>query len=162
MFNALCLSYSRIPAVLAGDGYLPRVLTKRLPRGGAPWVSVLVCSLAWMLTLGLPFERLVSLDILLYGTSLVLEFVTLVLLRVREPDLARPFRVPGGLVGACAIGVGPVALLGFALVKNAGEQVLGVSALAFGAVVMAVGPVAYFAARAVRRRRGFTSAGPVR
>jgi amino acid transporter len=157
MFNALCLSYSRIPAVLAEDGYLPSVLARRLPRGGAPWVSVLVCSLAWTLSLGFSFERLVSLDILLYGTGLVLEFITLVILRVREPDLPRPFRVPGGLVGACALGVGPVALLGFALVKNAGEQIAGVSALAFGALVVGLGPVAYAVARAVR----FTSAGPV-
>ena len=162
MFNALCLSYSRIPAVLAEDGYLPPVLARRLPRGGAPWVSVLVCSLAWMLSLGLPFERLVSLDILLYGTSLLLEFVSLAILRIREPDLPRPFRVPGGLLGACVIGVGPVALLGFALVKNAGEQVLGISALVFGGLVMAVGPIAYAAASARRGRRGFTAAGPLR
>ncbi len=153
MFNALCLSYSRLPAVLAEDGYLPRVLARRLPRGGAPWVSVLVCSLAWTLSLGLPFERLVSLDILLYGSSLVLEFVALLILRVREPGLARPFRVPGGLFGACVIALGPIALLGFALVKNAGEKVLGVSALAFGALVVALGPVVYAVTFAVRRRR---------
>ncbi len=162
MFNALCLSYSRIPAVLAEDGYLPSVLARRLPRGGAPWVSVIVCSLAWMLSLGLPFERLVSLDILLYGTSLVLEFVSLVILRVREPDLPRPFRVPGGTAGACLLGVGPLALLGFALVKNAGEQVLGLRALVFGGLVMAAGPVAYAAASARRRRRGFAAAAPLR
>ena len=162
MFNALCLSYSRIPAVLAEDGYLPSVLARRLPRGGAPWVSVLVCALAWTLSLGFPFERLVSLDILLYGSSLVLEFVSLVILRVREPDLPRPFRVPGGIVGACVLGAGPVALLSFALVKNAGEEVMGVSALVFGALVMAMGAVAYSAASAVRRRRSFTSAGRVR
>jgi amino acid transporter len=160
MFNALCLSYSRIPAVLAQDGYLPAVLAWRLPRGGAPWVSVLVCSLAWTLSLGFSFERLVSLDILLYGSSLVLEFVALVILRVREPDLPRPFRVPGGIVGACALGLGPVALLGFALVKNAGEEVAGMSALAFGALVVALGPVTYAALRG--RARRFTSAGRVR
>jgi amino acid transporter len=160
MFNALCLSYSRVPAVLAEDGYLPSALARRLPRGGAPWVSVLVCSLAWTLSLGLSFERLVSLDILLYGSSLLLEFVALVILRVREPDLARPFRVPGGVVGAIALGVGPLALLGFALVKNADEEVAGMSALAFGAVVVALGPLTYALLRG--RARRFTSAGPVR
>jgi amino acid transporter len=150
MYSALCLSYSRLPAVLADDGYLPRVLSRRFVRSGTPWVAVLVSSLAWMLTLGLSFERLVSLDILLYGTSLLLEFVTLVVLRVREPSLPRPFRVPGGIVGAVALGVGPVGLLGFALVKNAHEQIAGVSALLFGSAVVLLGPVTYAVTRRVK------------
>jgi amino acid transporter len=147
MFNALCLSYSRLPAVLAEDGYLPRVLARRFRRGGAPWVAVLACSTAWTLSLGLSFERLVSLDILVYGTSLVLEFVALVVLRVREPQLPRPFRVPGGTVGAAALGVGPVAMLAFALVKNAGERVGQVNALVFALGVVLAGPIVYVASR---------------
>jgi amino acid transporter len=147
MFNALCLSYARLPAVLAEDGYLPRVLARRFAKNDAPWVAVLACALGWTLSLGLSFERLVSLDILLYGTSLVLEFVALVVLRVREPGLARPFRVPGGMAGAAALGLGPTALLAVALVKNADEQVMGMNSLVFGLSVMALGCVAYAAAR---------------
>jgi amino acid transporter len=147
MYSALCLSFSRLPVVLAEDGYFPRALTRRLPRSGAPWVSVLACSLAWTLTLGFSFERLVSLDILLYGTSLILEFVALVVLRLREPDLPRPFRVPGGTYGAVALGLGPVALLAAALVKNANEQVLGMNALVFGLGVSGLGWLAYAATR---------------
>jgi amino acid transporter len=153
MFNALCLSYSRLPAVLAEDGYLPRVLARRLRRGGAPWVAVLACAVAWALSLGLSFERLVSLDILVYGTSLVLEFVALVVLRVREPDLPRPFRVPGGTLGAAALGVGPVLLLGFALVKNLDEQVGGVNALVFAGGVLLAGPIAYALGRRLGRAK---------
>jgi len=46
------------------------------------------------LCLGLGFERLVTIDILLYGASLSLEFVALVVLRIREPELRRPFAFP--------------------------------------------------------------------
>jgi amino acid transporter len=152
MYSALCLSWSRLPAVLAEDGYLPRVLARRTPRSAVPWVSVIACSAAWMLSLGLSFERLVSLDILLYGTSLVLEFVALVVLRVREPELKRPFRVPGGTLGAVAVGIAPTALLGFALVKNAGEQLAGVNALVFGGGVMLLGWLAYALTRPKRTR----------
>jgi amino acid transporter len=150
MSTALCLSYSRLPAALADAGYLPRVFAKRLPRSGAPWASVLACTGAWTLSLGLSFERLVSLDILLYGASLVLEFVALAVLRVREPSLARPFRVPGGPLAAAALGLGPLALMGFALAKNYRERMGGMSALAFGVFVMLLGPVAYAAARKLR------------
>lgn len=164
MFNALCLSYSRVPAVLAEGGYLPEVFARRLPRAGVPWVSVLACSLAWMLSLGLSFDRLVSLDILLYGTSLILEFVALVALRLREPELPRPFRVPGGIGVACALGVGPALLLGFALVKNANEEIMGVNALVFGAAVMLAGPAAYALGRPRARvvERGLARDGSVR
>ena len=159
MYSALCLSYSRLPAVLAEDGYLPSLFARRLPRSGAPWASVLACSVAWVLSLGLSFERLVSLDILLYGGSLLLEFVALVVLRVREPNLARPFRVPAGLFGAAAIGVGPLALLVFALVKNAHERFAGMNALVFALGVIFLGPVAYAATRRLALRSNARIAG---
>ncbi len=66
-----------------------------------------------------------TIDILLYGVSLSLEFVALVVLRVREPDLPRPFRVPGGMFGAVAVGIAPMLLLGFSVVRSEHEQVLG-------------------------------------
>jgi hypothetical protein len=85
----------------------------------------------------------VTLDILVYGLSLVLEFLALVELRVREPQLARPFRVPGGMIGAVAVGIAPVALLGFDLVRSQSEQILGISSFAFGALVIGAGVLAY-------------------
>jgi amino acid transporter len=152
MYSALCLSYSRLPVVLARDGYLPQVFTRRLAHG-APWAAVLACSTLWTLSLGLSFDRLVSLDILLGGSSLVLELVALVVLRIREPALPRPFRIPGGIAATVGVAVGPVLLLGFALVKNLHEEVAGMNALLFGLGVALLGPVAYLVSRLVLRVR---------
>jgi hypothetical protein len=110
-------------------------------------VSVLACSAGWALALGFTFERLISIDLVLYGGALVLEFVALVVLRVREPGLVRPFRVPGGLFTACVIGLGPTGLIGFALWAARGERVAGLPALGFAALVAAAGPVVYLAVR---------------
>jgi amino acid transporter len=96
MFNALVMSYSRLPLAMARDGMLPKVFAKLSARTQAPWVAILVCAACWALCLGLGFRRLITLDIMLYGASLMLEFVTLVVLRIREPGLKREFRVPGG------------------------------------------------------------------
>ena len=63
--------------------------------------------------------------------------------RVREPDLPRPFRVPGGLVGAVALGIPPILLLGFSVIRSETEQVLGMSSFAFGMLLIAAGVVAY-------------------
>ena len=92
---------------------------------------------------GLGFERLVTIDILLYGASLSLEFAALVSLRVREPNLRRPFRVPGGMFGAIAVGIAPVLLLGFSISRSQHEQVFGMSSFAFGMILIAVGMIAY-------------------
>jgi amino acid transporter len=153
MFNALMMSYTRVPYALAEEGLLPKVITWRT-EAGVPWVSVLLCSVAWALALGLSFERLISIDLVLYGAALMLEFVALVVLRVKEPALARPFRVPGGLWGAVGIGVGPALLIGFALWAARGERVAGLPALAFAAIVAAAGPVVYLAAKRSRAAWG--------
>jgi amino acid transporter len=149
-FNSLVMSYSRLPVAMAEDGHLPKIFTRKL-KDGAPWVAIIVLGIAWGASLGLSFDKLIMLDILLYGASLVLEFLALIVLRIREPQLVRPFRVPGGLFGAIAVGIGPTALLLIALIKNRGEQLdlgrLGnVSQLGFGLVLMALGVVYYFVA----------------
>lgn len=152
MFNALILSYSRLPLAMAWDGMLPRVFAKVSPKTKAPWVSILICAMCWALCLGLRFERLITLDIMLYGASLSLEFVTLVALRIREPGLKREFRVPGGLAGAILTGALPVGLLGLALVKSNRETILGMNGLLFGALIIASGFLCYAASAGLRRR----------
>ncbi|HLJ77615.1 MAG TPA: APC family permease, partial [Acidobacteriaceae bacterium] len=127
MFNALVMSYSRLPLAMALDGMLPRVFAKLQPKTRAPWVAIIVLAIGWACSLGLGFERLVTIDILVYGTSLVLEFLALVVLRIREPNLPRAFRVPGGMFGAVMVGVCPALLLGFSIVRSGQEQILGMS-----------------------------------
>jgi len=149
MFNALVMSYSRLPLAMARDGMLPKVFAKT-NRRNAPWVAILVCATGWALCLGLGFQRLITLDIMLYGASLMLEFVTLVVLRIREPELKREFRVPGGLPGAILAGLFPLGLLLLALVKSGSETVLGINGLLFGALMIAAGFAVYAATRRLR------------
>jgi amino acid transporter len=146
MFNALMLSYARVPYALAKDGLLPRFLT-RTTATQVPWASVVVCAIAWALALNLSFERLISIDLVLYGAALLLEFVALVVLRLREPALVRPFRIPGGTPVAIAAGVGPALLIAFALYAARDEHVGPLPALIFAALVAAAGPLAYLLAR---------------
>jgi amino acid transporter len=143
MFNALVMSYSRLPLAMAQDGMLPSFFGKLHPRTRAPWVAILVLAAGWACCLGLGFARLVTIDLLVYGASIMLEFVALVWLRVREPDLPRPFRVPGGMFGAIAIGIAPLLLLGFSVVRSQHEEIFGLSSFAFGMILIGAGVVAY-------------------
>jgi amino acid transporter len=114
---------------------------------------VIICGIGWALALNLPFERLISIDLVLYGSSLLLEFVALVVLRIREPELERPFRA-GNFGFACLLGVGPAALIGYALYVSRGEKLIGsLSALAFASVVGLGGPLLYWITLARQARR---------
>jgi len=143
MFNALVMSYSRLPLAMAQDGMLPKIFGKRTARSRSPWVAIVVLAVLWAPCLLLGFERLVTIDILLYGASLGLEFAALIWLRIREPELPRPFRVPGGMFGAVAIGVAPMMMLGFSIFRSQHETVFGMSSFAFGMILMAAGVLAY-------------------
>jgi amino acid transporter len=155
MFNALVMSYTRLPMAMAEEGMLPRALATR-NRRGVPWVSVLFCGLAWALALSLSFERLITIDLVLYGSSLLLEFVALVVLRIKEPSLARPFKA-GNLAFAIALGVGPAALIGYALYASRADAVkLGgasIPALLFSLLVGLLGPVLYWVTAGPHRER---------
>ena len=150
MFNALMMSYTRIPFAMAEAGLLPRVLTRRT-QAGVPWLSVLLCAAAWGLAVQISFERLISIDLVLYGAALLLEFVALVVLRVRDPGLVRPFRIPGGTVGALAAGVGPALLIAFALWAARDERMAGMPSLLFALLLASMGPLLYGSARLLRR-----------
>jgi amino acid transporter len=137
------MSYSRVPYALAEDKLLPKIFLAKLQNTGAPWFSILVCSVAWALSLGIGFQHLVELDILIYGASLILEFIALVVLRVKEPNLDRPFKIPGGLVMTILLGVFPMLLIGLSLIEANHEQIAGMNASVFGLLLAMAGVIYY-------------------
>jgi amino acid transporter len=145
MFNALTMSYARLPMALAEDGLLPRALARK-NRRGVPWVAVLACATGWALALHFSFERLISLDLILYGASLILEFIALVVLRLREPSLERPFRA-GNFAVACLVGAAPTALILYAMFASRHERMAHMPALALGALIAAAGPLGFWLSR---------------
>jgi amino acid transporter len=151
-FGALMLSFTRLPLVMAEDGYLPRIFTRCNARTGAPWVAIVACAILWAVCFPLGFEKSLILDVLLTGLSILLEFWALVALRVREPELPRPFRVPGGMAGAVAIGVPPMAMMIAAMVRNRAELVGSTNELAIGVAVIAAGTALYFVSGAIARK----------
>ena len=146
MFNSLMMSYSRIPFALAEDGLAPRLFSRRFSNG-APWVSLVACSVAWTLATGMSFDRILLLDVLLYGASLLLEFVALLKLRRSEPELSRPFRAPL----AALLGIGPAILLVIAFVNNRNDRLGSVSAVTLSIGMATAGVAIYFLVPKARR-----------
>ena len=148
-FGALMMSFTRLPAVMAEDGYLPKIFARTSARTGTPWVAVLMCACFWAACYPLGFERSLILDVLLTGLSILLEFWALVALRVREPGLARPFRVSGGTAGAVMIGLPPLGLIAVALARNSSEAIGHTNEMVIAGAIIAAGVALYFLSRLI-------------
>jgi amino acid transporter len=149
LFMTLLLTNSRLPYVLARDGLLPPGLAAVHPVFGTPWTAVTVSAAVYAVFAVFSFKELIVLNIWLYSLSLLVELAAFVWLRISEPGLARPWRVPGGL-GTAVVVAGVPALLAVLAMATAGwlNTVAGVLAAV-------TGPIAYggFAAAARRGSR---------
>jgi amino acid transporter len=103
LFNAQLLYVSRLPFVMARDGWLPQLLSQVSPETGVPKVAILIFCGITAVFAALPFGSLAVITCLLYTPALVLEFLALIILRLRRPNAARPFRIPGGWWGMTAV-----------------------------------------------------------
>jgi amino acid transporter len=110
LLSALLLTSSRVPYAMAEHGMLPAPLKRLHSRYATPWVAIVVNAAGLAALTPFSFKDLVQVDMFLYAAALVLEFAALVWLRVKEPDMPRPYCVPFGLGGAIALSVPPVLL----------------------------------------------------
>lgn len=141
LFSALMLSISRVPFVMAEDGYLPKIITRLHPKFETPHVAIIVCALIYSVFTLSAFSSLVVVDVMLYSVALLLEFAALIVLRIKMPNMKRPFRVPGGWLGLVLITVFPVLVLGLAVVSTIQEEGISALYLSLGAII--TGPILY-------------------
>ena len=103
LFNAQLLYVSRLPFVMARDRWLPPLLAKVSSHTGVPKISIhIFCGITAVFA-ALPFGSLAIITCLLYTPALVLEFLALIIFRVRRPNTPRSFRVPGGWWGMICV-----------------------------------------------------------
>jgi amino acid transporter len=142
LFNALLLSYSRIPFVLADDGLLPKKLAK-LDSRGTPTNAIIVSAICYSIFVLVPFGKLVIADVLLYSVALFLEFAALVQLRKSEPSLRGAFRIPLGRGGVVSLAALPMIVLIGVIAISFRDGEYGLPAVIGAAIAIAVGPVIY-------------------
>jgi APA family basic amino acid/polyamine antiporter len=120
--NATLLSTPRILFGMARDGLMPRWVTF-VNRGGTPTVALMVGTVvASALVLSGSFETLIAIASILFATVYLSGFVALFVLRVKEPDLPRPFKAwayPWGNLGVLLASAAFLAGAVFADLKDA-------------------------------------------
>ncbi len=153
LFSALLLSVTRVPFVMGEDGYLPRALFKVHPRYGTPWVALVASSAIYSIFILGPFQSLVVVDVIIYSAALLLEFAALVGLRIREPGMERPYRIPGGWLGIALVALFPTGIVIFSIYNQVlSEGLFRTVGRSF--LFLATGPALYPIARHFKRRRG--------
>ena len=103
VFQAGMLWISRMPYVLAREGYLPRNLEALSRRRLTPWQSIILCCAVFTMLVPLGFLALVILDVFFYMAALTLEMIALLKLRTMRPDRDGLFKVGGGRLGLCLV-----------------------------------------------------------
>ncbi len=99
VFEAAMLWVSRMPFVLAREGYLPAPLKDVFSPTATPAKSILACCVVFTLLVPLGFVALVVLDVFFYMAALALEMAALVRLRRLHPVRGGLFAVGGGRIG---------------------------------------------------------------
>ena len=145
LFLTLLLTNSRLPYVLARDGLMPASLAAIHPRFGTPWVAVIISAGLYAAFAAFSFKELIVLNVWLYSISLLIELAAFVVLRVRAPQMARPWRVPGGFAMALMVAVVPAALSLLAMATAGWLNTLA------GVAAALTGPAVYAAVRMARR-----------
>jgi len=115
IYASVLLSVSRVPMVMAGDKLLPAELNKQHKRFNTPYVSIIVCSVVVSGMVLWGFTDLLIIDVTVYGAGLALEYISLIRLRIKEPETHRPFRIPLGIPGLCIGLILPVSVYFVAL-----------------------------------------------
>jgi amino acid transporter len=146
LFNALLLSYSRIPFVMAEDRLLPGLLSKTDGRG-TPSRAVIISAIAYSIFVLVPLGRLVVADVVLYALALGLEFLALIRLRRSEPELRGSFRIPVGRGGVIALAASPMIILVAVVGLSFRDPDFGLPAVCAAAVAVALGPVLFTLAK---------------
>ena len=128
---------------MARDRLFPRVFGRTHRSWGTPWVAILVMGFVNAVLINFNFSALITIDVFLLMFPYVLIYLTAMILRIREPNAPRAFRVP---LPTWALGVWvffPIAIAIIALFVNGTDWMIG------GLAGVLTGPIAYLIFKSV-------------
>jgi amino acid transporter len=139
LLNSTILTTTRMPFAMAEDGYLPDVLTHKHKRYGTPWLAIVISALIYALLSWKSLGQLISVYIWLRSATTVLTVLSAWKLRRTQPDLKRPFTIPGGNMGLLYVVGAPVVMALVALLGSGND----LFAFVGGLIAIALGPLVY-------------------
>lgn len=97
----LCYGQTRIFYTMARDGLLPKAFAVVHPKFRTPWIGTIVLGILIAIAAAfLPISILGDLVSLGTATAFAIVCLSVIFLRVKHPEMPRPFKVPGGIFTA--------------------------------------------------------------
>jgi APA family basic amino acid/polyamine antiporter len=127
--NALHLMGARVLYAMSRDRlFFPQVA--RINRGGTPTVALLLSALVGIIFAIVKFERVIAMLAFFFVTNYMLSFLSLFVLRIRDPHAQRPYRAWGYPWTTALALLGSVAFLIEAVREDRTNSILTLIALA--------------------------------
>jgi amino acid transporter len=135
----LLASLTRIPYIMAEDGIIPKSFAKLHKKFKTPTVSICFCGVIMLIAVFCgSFSTLVKFQTFLFFITYVMALSAAIALRIKEPALERPFRIPGGTKALVLICMPVFIISAASLLTNGWITIIG----AIAAIILA--PVTYW------------------
>jgi basic amino acid/polyamine antiporter, APA family len=92
--NALHLMGARVIYAMSRDGLFFRAVS-RINKGGTPTVGLLLSAAVGVAFAVFSFERVIAMLAFFFVTNYLLSFISMFVLRIRQPEMPRPYRAWG-------------------------------------------------------------------
>ena len=122
---------------MSRDRLLPRFFGTTNKRWGTPWIAILTMAVVNAVLINFKFDALITIDVFLLMFAYILIYISVIVLRVKEPDAPRSFRVP---MPTWLLGIWvaiPIAIAVLALFIDGLDWMIG------GLIAVLTGPIAY-------------------
>ncbi|RZC48086.1 hypothetical protein C5167_041034 [Papaver somniferum] len=111
LFEAQLSSSSFQAEGMANLRFLPGLFAWRSKRFNTPWVGILLSSAISLSLTFVQFEDIIAAANFLYSMGMLLEFSAFIWLRIKKPDLHRPYKVPANVPLLCIMCLIPAAFV---------------------------------------------------
>lgn len=118
IFNTYITSISRGFFAMAEDHLAPKSLVKCSKKYGVPYVAVLSLGVFCLIACRFDFSVIVIIDVMLLMVDYILVWISGAVLRIKEPNMKRPFKIPVGTAGFICIITPGILVAIFAVLTN--------------------------------------------
>lgn len=136
-FNTLVASLSRNVYAISMDNLGPKAFTKLNEKSGMPVIAIVSVGIVSLIGCTFSFDTIITIEVMFLMVDYALIWIALIALRIKHPEIERPFKIPFGTVG-CTLFVAPGWIICFAaLMLNGADYFLG------GMIGIALIPILY-------------------
>ena len=136
-FFSIIYGYSRLVFALSRAGYLPRFLSLTNERKAPVWALAIPAALGFLISLTREGDLIIAMAVVGATISYALMALSHILLRIKHPDMHRPYKTPGGVLTSSIC-------LVLAVIALTGVYAFDPRAFSYTIVLYVIGALYYF------------------